>query len=230
MSIVSNRLVTLATFPAPPVAGMVKDLLAAEGVRAFLADEMTTVMFWHLGIALGWTKLQVAEADVARATEILGTYRQTLVDLGGEAFATEAMSCPVADDDLESTAAVPAVGDMDDEFVDPTEDLASRALRSAVIGMGFGPIAIYGAWLVGRLIVSKSVLNAKAARKLWVAFSVTFAHFLMYAAVLGRTPLVFVIGGVVVAAFCIRELVRWVNRRQSPRRVNPLSAEFPLVN
>src|SRR5258708_37898633 len=98
MRIMSYRLVTLATFPAPPVAGLVKDLLAAEGVRAFLADEMTTVMFWHLGSASGWTKLQVEEADVARATEILGNYRQTFVDLGREAFAAEATSCPAAGD------------------------------------------------------------------------------------------------------------------------------------
>lgn len=217
MTMMSYRLVTLATFPAPPVAGFVRNLLAAEGVRAFFADEMTTLLFWHLRSAFGWAKVQVEEADVARATELLGGYRQTLLDLGPEAFATEATNCPAAEDGWDSMSALPAVGDREDDIVEPTEGLASRALRSAVIGLVFTPIAFYGAWLVGRLIWSQAELNAKAARYLWAAFSITFAQFLAYAAMLTQSPIVFGTCGVVLAAFCIRELVRWVNRRQSPR-------------
>src|SRR5207302_4282887 len=89
--------VTLATFPVPTAASFMKSLLIAEGTRAYLADEIAVGMLWHLSIAIGWVKLQVAEADVARATRILEEYRQAVDDLGQEAFAAEAISSPAAD-------------------------------------------------------------------------------------------------------------------------------------
>ncbi len=98
----SNRLVTLATFPAPATAGFIKSLLVAEGVQAFLADEIMMGMYWCLANSMGWVKVQVAEADVSRANEILEAYRETLADLGHEAFVAEATACMAVDESQET--------------------------------------------------------------------------------------------------------------------------------
>jgi len=90
----AEDLVTLATFPTPVEAGFVRNLLEAEGVRAYLADEMTAGMFWQLGNTIGWVKLQVSAADLLRANEILEERQHTLADVGQEAFAAEATSSP----------------------------------------------------------------------------------------------------------------------------------------
>ncbi|HEY2249957.1 MAG TPA: DUF2007 domain-containing protein [Planctomycetaceae bacterium] len=220
MMITPNRLVTLETFPAPATASFIRDLLVAEGVPAFIADEQAMVMLWYVGNSIGWVKLQVAESDVGRAHEILEAHRQTMADLGHEAFAAEATDCLPADAAHE-TAFWPSVGDERDVDVeDPLDQLASRALRSAVMGMGCAPLAIYGAWLVGGLVFSSGELSAAAARKLWLAFGITFMVFLTYAMPIGGPALVVGIGGSVVGAFCIRGFTRWINRRDDPRHAS----------
>ena len=67
----ANELVTLAKYPTPERAGFIRNLLEAEGVRAYLADDVTVGMLWYLTTAVGGVKVRVAEGDVARATEIL---------------------------------------------------------------------------------------------------------------------------------------------------------------
>src|SRR5437868_15459772 len=99
--LISNRLVTLATFPDPATAGFVKNLLVAEGVQAFLADQFSMGMLWYVGNSIGWVKVQVAETDVSQANEILEAYRETLADLGLEAFVSEAMNSLPAEESLE---------------------------------------------------------------------------------------------------------------------------------
>ncbi len=72
----SERLVTAGTFGTPIEASIVRSHLEAEGIRAFVADEATVGMAWHLGTAVGGVKVQLAEDDVERAVcviEALGT-------------------------------------------------------------------------------------------------------------------------------------------------------------
>lgn len=215
----SNRLVTLATFPAPATAGFIRNLLVAEGVQAFLADEIMMGMFWHLGNSMGWAKVQVAEADVSRANEILEACRETLADLGYEAFAAEATSSMAVDEVQEPAFSTSLSADeLDYGVVDSTDDLASRAFRSAVMGMGCVPLAFYGAWLVGRLMNSNSELSSAAARKLWLAFGITLMVFVAYSAFLGRGALLLWVAS--VGAFSIRAFIRWLNRRDDPRHAS----------
>ena len=211
----SNRLVTLATFPAPATASFIKSLLVAEGVQAFLADEFMMGMYWHLGNSMGWVKVQVAEADVPCANEILEASRETLADLGQEAFIAEATARAAVDESPEAVPLNATAGESDYGVVDPTEDLAVRALGSAVMGMVYAPLAFYGAWLVGRLMNSNSTLSAKAVRNLWLAFGITFMVFVGYTLIIGRAALLAWIGS--VGAFSIRTFVRWINRRDDPR-------------
>jgi hypothetical protein len=63
--------ITVATFWNPAEAHVVRSRLEAEGIRAYLADEMTVTMDWLLSNAIGGIKLQVAEKDAARALRVL---------------------------------------------------------------------------------------------------------------------------------------------------------------
>jgi hypothetical protein len=175
-----NHLLTLATFPNPESAGFVRGLLEGEGIRAYLADETATGMLWHLSNSIGWVKLQVAEADMPRAQEILDAQRQTLADLGPEAFAAAAAGGDSADEFAATTADASAADEPDGELADPVDDLASRAFRASAIGLIFCPLLLYAAWLIGRLIFSRAELSPRASRKLWLAFGLTTLGILGY--------------------------------------------------
>ncbi len=174
IKIVSSRLATLETFPLPTEAGFVKNMLEAEGIHAYLADESTVGTMSYLSNAMGWVKIQVAEDDLSRANEILETHRQTVADLGPDVFIAEATSTSdtdaVANDpECSLTGNEPE----DDDIVDPMNELAWRALRAAVFGVICSPFAFYSAWLIGRLIFSKSELSPAATWKLWLSFALT---------------------------------------------------------
>ncbi len=71
-----NNLITIATFGNSVEASLAKQLLESEGIPAFIIDDHTASMAWHLTIALGWIKLKVLQSDVNNAIDIL-----TAVDL-----------------------------------------------------------------------------------------------------------------------------------------------------
>ena len=170
-----NSLVTLDTFPNPEHARFIQGLLKSEGVPAYLADETAAGMMWHLNGAIGGIKLQVAEADIPRAQEILEAHRQALADMSPEAFAAEAESSPSADEAPLEAAHVITDRDADDEAPNPTDEMASRAFRAAAIGVVCCPVTVYAVWLIGRLIFSKAELSPRACRNLWLAFAITAA-------------------------------------------------------
>lgn len=62
---------------------------------------------------------------------------------------------------------------LDDEIVDPLDELANRAFRAAGIGLIFFPVLFYAGWLIGRLVFTKSELSDSASRKMWIAFLIT---------------------------------------------------------
>jgi hypothetical protein len=67
----SHELRTLHSYWSVEEAHLARVQLEAAGVRAFVADATTLGMAWHLGNALEGAKLQVADDDVERATEVL---------------------------------------------------------------------------------------------------------------------------------------------------------------
>lgn len=67
----ASELVTVATFMTPAEAHLARNLLEAEGVVAFIADEESVGMFWHLGNALQGVKLQVPLFQAELAVQIL---------------------------------------------------------------------------------------------------------------------------------------------------------------
>ena len=67
----TEHYVTIRTFIYPHDAYIIKGRLEAEGIEAFLKDEMTVQVDNFYSNALGGVKLQVKESDIDRATEIL---------------------------------------------------------------------------------------------------------------------------------------------------------------
>ena len=67
----SGKLITIATFSQAIEAHVSKTKLESEGIECFIADENIVNMNWFYSNAVGGVKLQVKEADVKRAIEIL---------------------------------------------------------------------------------------------------------------------------------------------------------------
>jgi len=67
-----EQLVTVATFGTSEEAHLAQNRLEAEGIRAYLADEMTVSTYPLLANVLQGIKLQVADEDADKAAAILG--------------------------------------------------------------------------------------------------------------------------------------------------------------
>ncbi len=65
------KLVTVAIFPLPQDAYIIRSRLEAEGIVSFLKDEFTVQTDNFLSNAIGGVKLQVSEDDVQKAKDIL---------------------------------------------------------------------------------------------------------------------------------------------------------------
>ena len=80
---------TVASFHDPIQAHIARGRLQAEGIEAHVADDGLAVANWEWRLAVGGTRLRVAEEDAERARRVLRE-----LDAGG--FALE----PQPDDDL----------------------------------------------------------------------------------------------------------------------------------
>jgi Putative prokaryotic signal transducing protein len=67
----SEKLITVATFPTPFEAQLAKNRLEAEGIPSYLGDEETAGNLWHLGLALGGVKLLVPDDHLSKAFDLL---------------------------------------------------------------------------------------------------------------------------------------------------------------
>jgi hypothetical protein len=153
-----SKLVTLATFGNPAEAAIARNHLAAEGIRAFLADEDTVAMAWHLGNAIGGIKLQVADDDAERAISILETNDPN----------------PIADDEWRSAgsgeklsdAETDETDDEDDPLQSPVDEDVARAFRAAIFGFIILPLQLYSLWLLAKIKFSGIPLSATTRRRM----------------------------------------------------------------
>jgi len=88
-----DKLVTLATFGKSYEAELARNRLEAEGIAVHLSDETISAL-WGLGDPFGTVKLQVAEADLDRAGNIL--------DSVGEPRGTDDAGDPPPDDAIQA--------------------------------------------------------------------------------------------------------------------------------
>ncbi len=87
-----ETMVTIACCNLAAEAHAMRLHLEAEGIRVFLADEMTIAMDWLLSNAIGGVKVQVAEQDAQRAAQVLAAFpRSSDEDSGIDDEDTEEM-------------------------------------------------------------------------------------------------------------------------------------------
>src|SRR5262249_37160688 len=73
-----ENLVTVATFGNAPEAHMVRSRLEAEGIHAFVMDDLAATA-WGFVNSMDGVQLQVPEKDVTRARDVLKTIHHTPV-------------------------------------------------------------------------------------------------------------------------------------------------------
>jgi hypothetical protein len=66
-----DKMVTVATFPLPQDAYIIRGRLQSEDIFCFLQDELTIQSENYFSAALGGVKLQVHESDVSKVLPIL---------------------------------------------------------------------------------------------------------------------------------------------------------------
>ena len=178
------KIVTITNFGDAITANLAKQNLEAEGITAFLADEMTVNIAWHLTIALRWIKLQVPEPEAEYAMSVLADMKL--------------LNQFVSDDLTELTSEETLSSEREEEFqtTQNSEDneqivklswadrTVERMFRVAVLGIVFLPLHLYSLWLLIRLLVSRRrvtlskyrklvmtiVLNAPMMAILWIIF------------------------------------------------------------
>jgi Putative prokaryotic signal transducing protein len=86
----SEELVTIAKFFSLGEAKLAQGKLSSEGISAFLCDEHTHAINWHMGAAFGGIRLQVPDSQLVRALEVLENFQP---DEPGEEEETEEVPC-----------------------------------------------------------------------------------------------------------------------------------------
>jgi hypothetical protein len=154
-----DDLVTVATFDESVEANLARNQLAS-GLLAFLANERTVNMFWYWGNALGWIKLQVANADVEPALAELSrrdpvvTGSELETPASSESIPKEGFTEPYDDDeevdDLDHTRSV-------------RDRNAERAARGTVLGLVVAilllPFELYAFYLLLKVLISREPLG-----------------------------------------------------------------------
>jgi hypothetical protein len=145
-----NNFVTVATFSNYVDANLAKQLLESAGIQCYLANESTLNTAWHLTVAVGWLKLQVHQADLEPAKDVLASSELAIT----------------ADDLLEDDT-----DDNDFVKISWADETADRAFRTSVIGLIllFLPIQLYSLWLLIRLFVSRRQISPNRRLKVIIA-------------------------------------------------------------
>ena len=195
-----EKFLTVATFDTPFQASLAKNRLEAEGIAAYLLGESTVGWFWYLSNAVGGIKLQVAEADLERAGEILAAARDGPAKTSPpRAAATKTAttcarcgtrktprarfcsSCGLLVEDVDGLFAAAKSGDVEaaDErghgsLAAQGEDLALRACKAAVFGLLVLPPVghLYSLGLLLRLALFPADLSRTAMRHVYVALAI----------------------------------------------------------
>lgn len=179
----SDELVTIATFDNTVQAHLVRNQLAAAGIRATLVDEHTVGLNWALSNAIGGVKLIVREEDYDAAARILASPgAEEELDDEGQTFLDEAEADEadaVDDKDSKNQSAEP---DVDEPKGGPTqrEQDAERALRAAYFGILLQPLQLYAAWLVLGVWLSQERLGPEYRRKAWRALAISVPFLLLW--------------------------------------------------
>jgi hypothetical protein len=157
----SDQHVTVATFPTPAEAELVRGLLEDEGIAVLLLGDLSATTFAGMGSGLGSVELQVLAEDEPRARKLLAKHLEKVLKRKDDAFAPQtedgqpAWICPSCDEvvaqgvDLcpscstpaptsfppEGAASKPGEGDPDDYKSFDADRLAFRSLLLSLLGL-----------------------------------------------------------------------------------------------
>ena len=165
----SRQLMTIATFATAEEAHLARNVLRNEGVVAYLDAENVAGALGLPGSLMCEVKLQVAEGDAQRATEVL---------------AQEASLPP--------DNALPATEDSDkeegcEEEVAPDDPMAWRAFLTAMVGVPLVPplLHLYSAWLLARIVYRGFRLSRAGREHFWLSALLDSVVFLFVGWLLG---------------------------------------------
>jgi hypothetical protein len=190
----ANELVTVYSSFSVEEAHVIKNRLEAEGIKAYLADEITTGFVWHLGNAIGGVKVQVAEPDAERAASILESTgeRDELPPADHYLPTTEESECG-EEIKLRQEDAGPQEEDAASES--PGDALVTRAWRAAIIGLVLFPpmLHLFSLYQLSKLENPDKELSPSAQRLMtitqiidWSVIILVFALFLGIRWILSR--------------------------------------------
>jgi hypothetical protein len=144
-------------------AQLLQGRLGAEGIESYLPDEVVAAQTWHLNCAMGGIRVQVRQADLERAKEILDD-PSLVSETDGANVATAATG--------QGDGAAPGAED-DDGTISPGDRAAYRSLRVALASLWLmGLIHPYSLWLAVEAL-GKRDLTAWGRWRAWVALAVS---------------------------------------------------------
>jgi hypothetical protein len=158
-----DELITVGVYETPLQAAIARNFLEAEGVPAYLADDATVGMAWHLTGAVGGVKLRVARDDAERAWRLLEELKRKEDDkavLNSDGFADEPEFDAEEEDDED---------DDDESALSLADDLADRAFRAAVLGLFLCPLQLYSLWLLASLLMLGQAPSPKLQKRAAIA-------------------------------------------------------------
>ncbi|WP_428304169.1 putative signal transducing protein [Lacipirellula sp.] len=147
--------VTVASFGGVTEAEIAQQCLAAAGIESYLVDAAMVGTMWHLGVAMGGVKLQVADVDAVEATELLTEARAGRLEFEFDesGVAEESEAEPEQELDVSSER----------------EKLANRAYKVVFLSILLEPLLLYGAWLLLQVAVSSEPLRQPYRRRAYIA-------------------------------------------------------------
>lgn len=147
-----EEIVTLVRFGELPAAQLLCGRLESEGIESFIPDEVMATQAWHLNRAIGGIRVQVHQADLEQAKQILA--HPGLADDASLAASAENLAetgpgerVGVATDDKDKKD--------DDGSISPGDRAAYRSMRVALVSV----------WLLGLIHPYSLVLAVQALRR-----------------------------------------------------------------
>jgi len=150
-----EEIVTLVRFGELPAAQLLCGRLESEGIESFIPDEIMATQAWHLNRAIGGIRVQVHQADLELAKQILAH----------PGLAEEASLAASAENLAESGPGERTGGARDDKdnkdnkdddgSISPGDRAAYRSMRVALVSV----------WLLGLIHPYSLVLAVQALRR-----------------------------------------------------------------
>ena len=167
-----GRLITLETYNNAMQARLALNYLEAAGIRCVLADEVAvTSGFSGLTNAIGGIKLQVAEEDLERASDLLDEVENQHRSQSEPISEAETAADEVAEKPIQPEPKPGADDEEDEPPLNVREENAERAYRAVLVGYMIIPLQLYATWVLLDVWQSDLPIRPAVLRKLYWAIA-----------------------------------------------------------